>query len=86
MNACSDTNIGNYIGGRDGWQLYLDGWTVSAKKEDVLIKATLLDTNKEVVSIPPEALLEEMRKSDNARAVAKRLSGKRIGFREEFTK
>ena len=79
-------NLGNYIGSQDGWQLYLDGVSVCAKKEDVLIRATLLDTNKEVVSIPPEALLEEMSKSDQARAVAKRLSeDKRPESREELT-
>jgi len=68
-------NLGNYIGSRDGWQLYLDGVSVCAKKEDVLIRATLLDTNKEVVSIPPDALLDAMRRSDRARAVASRLAG-----------
>ena len=77
--------LGNYIGSRDGWQLYLQDYTVSAKKEDVVIKATLLDTNKKIVSIPPEALLIEMRKADQARTVAERLSGRKTSFREELT-
>lgn len=68
--------LGNYIGSQEGWQLYLDGFTVSAKKEDVLIKATLLETTKESVSIPPEVLLRAMRKSDLARDVAHRLRDK----------
>jgi len=81
-------NLGNYIGSQDGWQLYLDYETsaVCAKKEDVLIRATLLDTNKEVVSITPEPLLNEMRKSDRARSVAKRLSEKKRPVpKEELT-
>ena len=86
MNACSDINIGNYIGGRDGWQLYLDGCTVCAKKGDILIKATPSENSIEVLQIPPEALLEEMHRSDLGRAVAKRLSeNKRPVTREELT-
>jgi len=70
-------NLGNYIGGYNGWQLYLDGCVICAKKEDILIKATPPEDSTEVLQIPPEELLEEMRKSDLARAVADRLSEKK---------
>ena len=80
-----DINLGNYIGSLRGWQFYLDGCIICVKKGDILIKVTPSKESTKVMQIPPEELLEEMRKSDLARAVADRLSGKRIRFREELT-